>query len=259
MPDDASSAQQLTSEPRYLQLARILAAEISKGEGGGYPPGSQLPSETELLERYGVSRNTVRQAIAELRRMGLAASHQGKGTFVRREDAPALVIKRTLIRRGKTLVMGHQFEVAEEPTVTRDHASGTVASLLGRGPVHTITAERLLRDPETGVRAAHKTVIPFDVADQVPALAERPDAHPPELYAMLADKGLTLTWWETVTARAARPDERAALSTDADTILITYRVTQDQDGRALLVEELRMSAAAINPTYRITPTTPARG
>ncbi|WP_431776526.1 GntR family transcriptional regulator [Streptomyces cucumeris] len=258
MPDDASPAQ-LTSDPRYLQLARILATEISKGDQGDYPPGSQLPSETSLLERYGVSRNTVRQAVAELRRMGLAVSHQGKGTFVRGEDAPALVIKRTLIRRGRTLVMGHQFDVAEEPTITRDHASGTIARLLGRGPVHTIMAERLLRDPETGARAAHRSVIPFDVADQVPALAERPDAHPPELYSMCTDAGLTLEWWETVTGRTARPDERAALSIDADTILITYRVTQDQDGRALLVEELRMSAAAITPMYRITPTTPARG
>lgn len=254
-----STAQPLHSEPRYRQLARILADAIAEGEEGEYPPGSQLPSETELLERYAVSRNTVRQAVAELRRMGLAVSQQGKGTYVRQEPEQTHAIKRTLIRKGKRLELGHPgFAKAETATVTRGHARGIIAHLIGRGAIHTLTAERLIVDEETGVRAAALSVIPFDIADEVPALAERPDAHPEELYAMLTAAGHTLSFWENVTARASRPDEQAALGM-ADTILITHRVTEDQDGRALLVEELRMSAESASLSYRITPTTPKRG
>ena len=66
--------------PVYQQLADQLAEDIANGV---YAPGSKLPSETELIETYGVSRPTVRQAGAELRKMGLVVSEHGKGSFVR--------------------------------------------------------------------------------------------------------------------------------------------------------------------------------
>ncbi|MEU0846039.1 GntR family transcriptional regulator [Streptomyces sp. NPDC005962] len=258
MPSNSADALQ-PHQPLYRQLAGILAAAIAAGEE--YPPGSRLPSETELEDRYSVSRSTVRQAVAELRRMGLAVSKHGKGTYVREQATPVATIKRTLIRRGKNLIMGHQLDEAEEATVTRDHVSGDIEALFARGPVHALTTDRLLTDPKTGVRATHRTIIPFDIADEVPALADQPNASPTDLYGILAESGLTLTWWETVDARTARPDERAALrmADDADTILITHRVTEDQDGRALLVEEMRTSPARVRLAYRITPTTPKRG
>lgn len=48
----------------------------------GLSPGDQIPSENELIARYKVSRNTVRQAIEMLIRDGLVYRVQGKGTFV---------------------------------------------------------------------------------------------------------------------------------------------------------------------------------
>jgi GntR family transcriptional regulator len=57
----------------------ILAAEIASGT---FPSGSQLPNEAELVERYGVSRTTIRQTIQNLVRRGLIEIRRGKGTFV---------------------------------------------------------------------------------------------------------------------------------------------------------------------------------
>lgn len=65
--------------PLYAQLESILAAEIT---GGTLPPRSQLPNEAELIERYGVSRTTIRQTIQNLVRRGLVEIRRGKGTFV---------------------------------------------------------------------------------------------------------------------------------------------------------------------------------
>jgi GntR family transcriptional regulator len=65
--------------PLYAQLESILAAEIG---GGTFAPGSQLPNEEELVERYGVSRTTIRQTIQNLVRRGLIEIRRGKGTFV---------------------------------------------------------------------------------------------------------------------------------------------------------------------------------
>ena len=64
----------------YQQLAQILREMI---ESRVLPPGSQVSSEEALMRRFGISRVTVRQALADLVEGGLLVRKQGKGTFVR--------------------------------------------------------------------------------------------------------------------------------------------------------------------------------
>jgi GntR family transcriptional regulator len=66
-------------EPLYRQLAADLERDIAAGV---LPPGAKLPSEPELMQQFGVSRVTVRQAIALLQRSGKVMARRGKGTFV---------------------------------------------------------------------------------------------------------------------------------------------------------------------------------
>ncbi|NNN35021.1 GntR family transcriptional regulator [Streptomyces sp. S3(2020)] len=234
----------------YKQLADRLAEAIAAGE---YGPGSMLPSETQLMERYQVSRPTVRSAIAELRSMGLVESQHGKGSFVRTHGLPAAVIKRTISRSSKGFALGWPGEEAELPAVTRGEATGITATLLDRDEADVFITDRLLKDPATGARATHRTVIPFDVAEQLPTLAKHPDAEPADIYTALTAAGHTLSWTETVTARNALPDERADLDlTDGSPILITYRVTTTEDGRPLILEELRVSADTAQLAFHIT-------
>ncbi len=65
--------------PYYQQLYDLLYKDIS---GGRWRPGDMLPSETELIDRYQVSRITVRQALALLVKDGLIYRRRGLGTFV---------------------------------------------------------------------------------------------------------------------------------------------------------------------------------
>jgi len=65
--------------PLYSQLIGIIKRAITSGEAG---VGSLLPSETELCAAFGVSRNTVRQAIGALEEDGFVVRKRGKGTFV---------------------------------------------------------------------------------------------------------------------------------------------------------------------------------
>ena len=65
--------------PLYKQLIRKLRNDIAAGV---YPVHSRIPSEQELCDAYGVSRVTVRKALAVLTQEGLLKRHQGKGTFV---------------------------------------------------------------------------------------------------------------------------------------------------------------------------------
>jgi GntR family transcriptional regulator len=67
--------------PFYFQLAGVLEEEVASGR---WKPGTRLPGEHELCERYGISRTTVRQALARLEQRGLIERLKGQGTFVRR-------------------------------------------------------------------------------------------------------------------------------------------------------------------------------
>lgn len=49
---------------------------------GDFAPGERLPSERELVETFGVSRVSVREAIRSLEAVGLVRVHQGRGAFV---------------------------------------------------------------------------------------------------------------------------------------------------------------------------------
>ncbi|MFE1548090.1 GntR family transcriptional regulator [Streptomyces sp. NPDC058718] len=65
--------------PLYLKVAADLRTAISAGE---YGSGAKLPAEDELARRYGVSRGTVRQALAALRTDGLITSRRGSRRVV---------------------------------------------------------------------------------------------------------------------------------------------------------------------------------
>ena len=67
------------ANPMYRQIAEDLREQI---ESGQLEPGQQLLTEIELRERYGASRNTVRDAIKLLTALGLVETRPGQGTFV---------------------------------------------------------------------------------------------------------------------------------------------------------------------------------
>jgi DNA-binding GntR family transcriptional regulator len=73
----ADSADRL---PRYRQIAADLRAAVRAGQ---LVTGAALPSEADLIARYGVSRGTVRQALAVLEADGLISTQPGKGRYAR--------------------------------------------------------------------------------------------------------------------------------------------------------------------------------
>ncbi|GAK55674.1 transcriptional repressor [Candidatus Vecturithrix granuli] len=66
------------SAPKYLQLKEII---IRYFHGKQYETDQKIPSETELMNQFNVSRNTVRQALAELVNEGFIYKKHGSGSF----------------------------------------------------------------------------------------------------------------------------------------------------------------------------------
>jgi len=81
MSDLRSPKQSLNRRPGVALYAALID-QIEAMMGAGMQPGDALPSETELHATFGVSRATVRQALATLERNGRIERHQGRGTFV---------------------------------------------------------------------------------------------------------------------------------------------------------------------------------
>jgi GntR family transcriptional regulator len=71
--------------PLYQQIADELRRQIDSGQ---LEPGSQLPTEDELMEQHHISRNTARGAINQLAISGLVITLHGKGSFVAEEVNP---------------------------------------------------------------------------------------------------------------------------------------------------------------------------
>jgi GntR family transcriptional regulator len=65
--------------PIYHQLYKMLRERIIRKE---WRPGDMLPTENELIEKHGVSRSTVRQALDQLVSEDLIYRERGRGTFV---------------------------------------------------------------------------------------------------------------------------------------------------------------------------------
>lgn len=68
---------------RYLQLYTVLAQKLADGV---FRPKQPLPSEPALVKHYGMSRTTVRRALARLEREGRIVRKRGSGTFVRQHQ-----------------------------------------------------------------------------------------------------------------------------------------------------------------------------
>lgn len=64
-------------------LADLLRNEIEQGK---YSIGQKLPTESKLVDIYGVGRSTVREAIKSLANIGLLSVEQGRGTYVQKQS-----------------------------------------------------------------------------------------------------------------------------------------------------------------------------
>jgi len=64
---------------KYREILEKLQGDIASGR---YKPGGRVPSEAELVRRFGVSRMTVFRAMRELQSLGLVTRRVGSGTYV---------------------------------------------------------------------------------------------------------------------------------------------------------------------------------
>ncbi len=89
------------------RVATHLAREIRAGR---LKSGEKLPGENQLADRYGVSRNVIREATAQLRADGVVRARQGVGAFIMPPEASNVIrLDRNALQSGPGL--GQLFEL----------------------------------------------------------------------------------------------------------------------------------------------------
>jgi GntR family transcriptional repressor for pyruvate dehydrogenase complex len=63
----------------YLKVIRYIRQQLVCGQ---LSMGSKLPTERELSEMLGLSRNSIREALRTMENMGIVASRQGSGNYL---------------------------------------------------------------------------------------------------------------------------------------------------------------------------------
>jgi GntR family transcriptional regulator len=244
-------------EPAYRQIADELRAAIKRGE---LAPGDRLPSEAELVERYGTAQGTVREAIAVLRAEGLVMSRQGRGVFV---QTPPLV---------------HRFASAEHlrrhgvdrPPGQREHRLLKVGPVsppsqvaerlrLEAGQVALVRQSLLLVDGQPvqlsdsywsydllrGTRLAEPGDIPRAGSPKAPGLVVDPGTHSKLVDAELeATLGITLDYFfDEVSVASTTPEEARSLGLPRKAPVIRIlRTYYDSSGQPFEVGRYTLAA-----------------
>lgn len=237
--------------PKYRQIADHLRAGILDGT---YPAGQPLPSEESVANDFGVTRPTVRQAIAELRANGLVEVLMGRGMFVRSPHGrPSLTRPRGVRNEldGRyTESDGIRWTDAEEPTATRTDAPLALADLLRIPPGEPMFTYQSLQTADRGrLRQLHSSYVPFSVLLGTTYETQAPPPAP-HLYEALTGIGHELTFTEYVRTRMPLPDQAQALHLpEGVPLLHILRVAIGNQERPVALEEFHLPGDDLELKY----------
>lgn len=141
-PASAASVDAHRPVAPYARVKQFLKEELARGR---WLPGALMPSDAELVARFGVSRMTVTRALRELQAEGLVERVQGVGTFA----AHLYRVSSTLTIRDlheEIVSRGHRHD-AEVHVAREEHATPELAAQLGLG---------------AGARVFHTLIVHFE-------------------------------------------------------------------------------------------------
>lgn len=205
---------------RYLEIEEWLRAQCAS-----LPAGSSLPTETEVAERFQVSRMTARQAFQRLAQLSLIERRRGAGSFVlppplHREEKILHSFTQDMLARGLT------------PTsrIIRAEvgASPAAAAALGMSPAQWVVTIERVRYADGVAVAIERTALPGEFAPVLDADLEQGSLHQ-ALAGLGRQMGRASGY---VTARLATTEEARLLDLAAPAaLLVETRLITDLSGR----------------------------
>jgi GntR family transcriptional regulator len=213
--------------PLYHQLKTALLRDI---EAGCWRPGDRMPTEDALIERFQVSKITVRQALRDLTQLGYIRREQGRGTFV---QGPPLEEGPRELKSFTSEMQGHGFRatsrVLEQGILSAPSEIARKLAIEDGDSVFRLHRLRLADGEPMGLQAAY---IPTRIAPGI----ERLSFLDASLYDVLASRYSLYPAGARETHQAVPLSEEAALLLRApvgSAALAAERLTSLPDGRPL--------------------------
>src|SRR5258708_15920950 len=231
--------------PLYESVESALAAGIADGT---MPPETQLPPEEGLVDRFKVSRMTVRKAIQNLVERGLVEVRRGKGTFVVQPKITQELTELTgFVEDMQALGRTPTARLLDKRIVAADEA---VAHHLALPPGAMVVRIQRVRLADGVAMSFDETYLPREIGEKV---ADN-DLEAEPVFALLEDKYDTpLVEAEyKLEAAAADPVAAQALQVPAGSpILLIERTSYTAANRPVDYERLHYRADLIHFVTRL--------
>ena len=190
--------------PKYYAVKRQLL-ELTRTMG----PGSLVPPERELALRYGTSRTTVRQALAELVVEGRLLRMQGKGTFVAVPKVAQMLELSGYTEGMRAQGLNPQTVILDTSYIAADDELAVLLGIRAGSRVLRIHRLRLADGQPMSVDASHLS------AQRFPGLRRNLDRHPSLYEALATDYGVEIAEaQETIETVLADPRDAPLLRVD---------------------------------------------
>jgi DNA-binding GntR family transcriptional regulator len=216
---------------RYQRVQDSLAEEIARGRRS---PGSRLPPERALAEHFGVSRVTLRRALAELESVGIVARHPGGWTVAapRIGEPPNALMSFSEMAASKGLTASARVLDLHVRPATIDEAEAL--GLAPGTPLFELERLRLMDDVPIMI---DRSTVPLALA---PDLVEV-DFSASSLYHELEERhGLRPARARFAVEAVAADERQAALLylQPGEPLLRCHQLTEDETGRPIEMCEM---------------------
>jgi GntR family transcriptional regulator len=214
--------------PKYLQVREVLLRRLERD----LRPGQQFPTEQALCAEFGISRETVREALRTLEDDGLISRHPGRGSFVLR--APRRRAERRLtglVEDFSDLRLDTEARVLDAGPMAATADLAEAMALAAGAPLYRISR---LRNFERRPLAFHDAFLPAELGSTIAALDLR---HTSIMHELQVTLGLPcVEQYQRIEAIAADAPLARALETTlgAPLLQITRCVAAGDDRQPVL-------------------------
>jgi GntR family transcriptional regulator len=221
-PDPAPPGQLSPRIPKYYQVKRQLL-ELTQAMAAGNP----VPPERELAQRYGTSRTTVRQALAELVIEGRLLRMQGKGTFVAMPKVAQVLELSSYTEGMRAQGLDPQTHILDTSYIAADDELGALLGVRPGSRVLRIHRLRLADGEPMSIDASHLS------ARRFPGLHRSLERHPSLYEALATDYSVEIAEaQETIETALADPRDARLLGVDVGMpLLLLSRQAFDPAGQ----------------------------
>jgi len=233
--------------PLYKRIMNTIIREIQEKE---LAPGARLPSETDLVKRFSVSRATIVKTMYELEKLGFVERRQGRGTFVAREKLNYTLPKLTGFSEDVISSNGIPRSTVVEHSLGSDFEQSKYFSNEDRD-LQYILRLRFSGDQPIGLNYAY---IPLTISRFIGFTPEAIMADPSiSLYKALEEAGYSLGYADQVFEARSATGKQAKLLQLKPTAPVMYyeRKTYTDEGRLIEYMEGVISGSAYRYSIRL--------